>query len=204
MSAADVALVNAALRLLGEYSVTSFEEGTDLSQTVNAIYDNSRLFILTCHPWRFTLEKQRLARLNETPASEWSRMHAAPAGMLVLRALFPAGTAGAQPVRQYEIFGSRILSNQDDLWADYQVARDADIWPAHFRQFALAALAADLAMAVGAGPTAAETFYRRAWGNPSERMAGGLVAMARQLDSQQQPPQAIRDFPLLTARLGRG
>jgi hypothetical protein len=202
MSAAGVILCNEALRLLGEFGVTSFEEGTDLAQSCNAIYDTTRRLLLTSHPWRFTLAKERLARLDETPASEWAYLHAAPAGMLALRALYPAAQPGAAPVRAYEIYGARILSHSEDLWADYQLDSNPDTWPAYFRQLARCALAADLAMAVGAGPGAADLMHRRAFGSPSEMMNGGLMGLARRMDSQQQPPQALRDFPLITARFG--
>lgn len=202
MSAADIALCNEALRMLGEFGVASFEEGTDLAQSCNAIYDTTRRLLLTTHPWRFTLAKQRLARLDETPDSEWRYMHAQPPGMLALRALFPSGAAGAAPMRQYEIYGARILSHSLDLWADYQVESDPDAWPPYFRALARTALASEFAMAVGAGMSAADLLHRRAYGGPSELMNGGLMALARRMDSQQQPPQALRDFPLITARFG--
>jgi hypothetical protein len=181
MSAADVALCNEALRMLGEFGITAFDEGTDQAQTLNLIYDSTRRFLLTAHPWRFTLAKQRLARLAETPVSEWTFIHALPAGMLALRALFPTGAAGAAPVREFEIYG-----------------------PPFFRALARTAMAAECAMAVGAGMSAADLLHRRAFGSPFEMMNGGLMGVARRLDSQQQPPQALRDFPLITARFGRG
>jgi hypothetical protein len=204
MSAADVALCNEALRMLGEFGITAFDEGTDQAQTLNLIYDSTRRFLLTAHPWRFTLAKQRLARLAETPVSEWTFIHALPAGMLALRALFPTGAAGAAPVREFEIYGTRVLSHREDLWADYQVDADPSTWPPFFRALARTAMAAECAMAVGAGMSAADLLHRRAFGSPFEMMNGGLMGVARRLDSQQQPPQALRDFPLITARFGRG
>ena len=203
-TSADIRLCNEALRLLGEFGIVSFEEGTDQAQTVGAIYSSKLTYLLTLHPWRFTLTKQRLARLTDVPDSEWLYMHALPVPMLALRSLFPTNAAGASPVKQYEIYGNRVLSNLQDLWADYQVATDPDTWPPYFRQLALAALAADFSMAVGAGMSAADVFHRRAFGSPAEMMNGGLLGAARRLDSMQQPGSGIRDFPLVTARFGRG
>jgi hypothetical protein len=202
MAGGDIALCNEALRLLGQYSVVSLDEPTDQAQTVNLLFTGTKRFLLSTTPWRFTMRKVRLARVDETPASEWSRMHAMPFDPLTLRALFPSGAAGATPVRSFEIFETRILSDQDDLWADYQTEIDPDAWPAWFRQLARAALAADFAMAVGAGQSAADLWHRRAYGGPNDQMNGGLIGVARRADGQQQPPQVVRDYPLITARFG--
>lgn len=202
MTTPAVTLCNQALRMLGEFGIASFDEGTDQATTVSLIYADTVRLLLTMHPWRFTLKKARLARLTEIPVSEWQHQHALPPDSLALRALYPAGTPGAPTVERYEIFERSVLSNTLDLWADYQAEIDAGLFPAWFQGLARCALAADFAMAVGAGSTAAELFHRRAYGNPQDSMAGGLMGVARRMDSQQQPPQQITDFPLTQARFG--
>lgn len=204
MTTPAVTLCNQALRMLGEFGIASFDEGTDQATTVSLIYADSVRLLLTSHPWRFTLRKARLARLTEAPNSEWAHQHALPADSLALRALRPANAPGAEVVARYEIFERRVLSDTPELWADYQTEIDAGLFPAWFQGLARAALAADFAMAVGAGPGAADVFHRRAYGGPQDNLTGGLMGQARRMDSQQQPPQQIRDFPLMAARFGGG
>lgn len=197
-----VNLCNQALRMLGEYGIASFDEGTDQATTVSLIYADTIRLLLTTHPWRFTLRKAQLARLTQAPLTEWRYQHALPADSLALRALYPTASPGAAVVPDYEIFANHVVSNTLDIWADYQVEIDAGLFPAWFQALARCALAGDFAMAVGAGSTSAEAFHRRAFGTPSENLMGGLMGQARRLDSQQQPPQRIRDFPLIAARFG--
>jgi len=204
MALPSIQLANEALRLLGEMSIASLDEGTDLAETVNLLQNPLIEHLLTCHPWRFTMEKAQLARLSDAPINEWRYMHARPAGALLIRAIYPTAAVGAQPLREFEIFQDRIYSNNLDLWADYQVNRDPAAWPPYFRQLVRNALASEFAIPVGAATTAAEFYRVKAFGSPSEAGEGGLMRVAKRQDSMQQPPQAIRDFPLARARFGRG
>jgi len=200
-SLADIALTNQALRLLGEYGVQSFEEGTDLSETCNQIVPTTLAALLTAFPWRFTMRKAQLARIAEAPLTEWAYQHARPSEAIFIRAVRPAPSAPA--AEAWEIFENRILSNHETLYCDYQVQIDSAVWPAWFTNLARHALAADLAIAVGAGAEKGDYFNRRAFGAPMENGAGGLMRQARHLDSQQQTPQTLGATPLVTARWGR-
>lgn len=202
MALTDIALTKQALARLGEYGIDSFDEGTDLANTANQIVPSTVRWLLTMHPWRFTMTKARLARLADAPLNEWTWQHALPPDRLMVRAIRTSGTAGAPPLREYEIFGNRVASHHEDLWCDYQQEQDPATWPAYFYQLALTALAAELAVPIGAGTTAAQLFHQKAFGTPSEAMNGGLMRQARTQDSQQQPPQLMTDFPLLQARWG--
>jgi hypothetical protein len=199
---AELTLANSALRLLGEFGVAALDEGTDLAETIQLIQQDTVRALLAEHPWRFTMRKVRLVRLADPPINEWAQAHALPPDRLTIRAMRPSAGAGDQPVRDYEIFDNRVYSQIEDLWCDYQVAVDPGAWPPYFTNLARNALASDFAVAVGAGSSAAELFYRRAYGMPSEGRNGGLMQVARKIDSQQQPPQQLTDYPLLAARFG--
>lgn len=200
-SLADIDLTNQALRLLGEFGVTSFDESTDLAESCNRIVATTLRALMVAHPWRFTMRKAMLAQVAETPLTEWAYQHAMPPEQIFIRAVRPAPKA--PPADEWEIFENRILSNHATLYCDYQVEIDSAAWPAWFTNLARNALAADLAIAVGAGTTAADAFFRRAFGSPMENGSGGLMRVARNLDSQQQTPQRIPTTPLVTARWGR-
>lgn len=202
MATPDIVLANQALRLLASDGIGSLDEGTDVANTVAQIYSTTIRHLLTAHPWRFTLRKQQLSRLVEAPLTEWPYLHALPPDMLALRALYPTAAIGAETVRAYEIFEARVASSQPDVWADYQFEPDAGAFPPYFLALARAALAAEFAIPLGVGAERADLFHRRAFGSPAEALAGGLMREARRIDSQQQPPQRITDFPLISARFG--
>lgn len=202
MTTAAVALCNEALRLLGEAAIASFDDGTDMAETCATLHDSTIRALLAGHPWRFTMAKVQLARLVEAPLNEWRCAHALPPDRLQLRQVFTSGAVGATPLLAYEVFEGRLFSNHDDLWCDYQRVAEPASWPAPFRHLARYALAADLAVPVTASASMAQAMRQVAFGAPSERGNGGLMAAARLADSQQQPPQAITDFPLIAARFG--
>lgn len=204
MSAAKVALCNAALTLLGSERLASFGDNTDLATTCNDLYDDTVKALIAAYPWRFSLAKAQLSRQLDAPLTEWTHAHSLPPDRLTLRQLFPTAAAGARPVAEYEVFGDLVLSDQPDLWADYQVETDPDTWPPYFRDLARHALAAALAIPVTESSDRADYYHRAAYGTPGEAGAGGRMAVARRLDAQQQPPQRIDDFALIAARMGGG
>lgn len=202
MSSPAVALCNQALRLLGEGSITSFTEGTELANTCATLWQDTTRALLASYPWRFTLRKAQLSRLADAPINEWPYAHQLPPGHLVLRQIFATAAYGARPLLDYERFEDLVLSRQPALWADYQAEVDPALWPPAFTLLARYALAADFAVAVAGSMTAAEWWDKKAFGSPSEARMGGQMGVARRLDAQQQPPQAITDFPLIQARHG--
>ncbi len=202
MSTPKVELCNQALRLIGAETITSFDEQTDLAQTCSILFDDTVRALQSVYPWRFTMEKQQLARLTDAPLNEWTYQHALPADRLLLRQLFASATTYAPPVTDFEIFGARVCSHQPDLWADYQVERDPATWPAYFRNLARHALATVLAIPVADSADRAQLYDQLSYGTPSEGRDGGLMGQARRLDAQQQPGQALGSFPLIEARHG--
>lgn len=202
MTTGAVNLCNGALRLLGDMSITSFDEGSDLAETCNNLYDDSIRGLLAAHPWSFTKRKVQLSRLADAPINEWRYAHALPSDRLNLLHIFPSARIGALPLLEYELFEGRVFADKPELWADYQVSVEPAVWPPYFTTLARAALASDFAMAVTSSASIADFWQRRAYGSPGEGGQGGLMRAARTADSMQQPPQPITDFPLLAARWG--
>lgn len=195
-------LVNEALALIGEVVINSFEDGTEVSATASRIASTRIRGLIGTHPWRFSLRKVQLAPLLAAPVNEWRFAFAVPADVLNIREAFSAGTVHAPRLERWEIFGQRLLANAEAVWVDYQREVPVREWPPVFRLLVRTALAADLAIPVAGSPNARAEMLREAFGGPMELNQGGLLAQARRVDSQQQPPQRVEDFPLLVARHG--
>ncbi|MBR0653296.1 hypothetical protein GXW78_26825 [Roseomonas terrae] len=202
MSVPEITLASAALRLLGEVSIAALDEGSDLAETVQRLQEDTVKALLIEHPWRFTMRKAQLARVSDDPINEWTYAHGLPVPRLGIRAMRSSAGPGDSLVRQYEVFDNRVYSHSPNLWCDYQTEVPPGAWPPYFYNLVRNALASDFAVPVGAGTSAAEMYHRRAFGTPSENRNGGLMGVAKRLDSQQQPPQQVTDFPLLAARFG--
>ncbi len=197
----DVQLCAEALLLLGAAPISSFDDGSSAAQVAARLWPGTRDALLVSYPWRCTLAKTRLARLSEAPVNEWRHAFALPPDLLTVRALFASPAVGAHPLAEYELFGERLYAQVADVWIDYQRVSDPDAWPAHLRQLARYALAAEFAMPVTEQLNLADLWHRRAWGAPGEAKAGGEAAVARRIDAQQQPAQVIDDYPLIAARM---
>jgi hypothetical protein len=202
MSTPAVALCNEALRMLGDATIQSFDDDSDLAESCNQLFPTTVAALLASYPWRFTMAKVRLARDVVAPLNQWRYQHALPPDRIGITRLSPSGEIGAGLLAAYEIFENRVFSDQPDIWCDYQRNVDPALWPPMFRQMARYGLAADLAVAVTGSASLAQAMRLVAYGTPQDGGNGGLMAAARRLDAQQQPPQAVTDFPLITARFG--
>jgi hypothetical protein len=70
---------------------------------------------------------------------------------------FSEGTDAAQPISHgWEIIGSKLQTNEEDIWVDYQFAPGESLLPTYFVQLLKYAMAAEIAEAVTDQLTKAE------------------------------------------------
>lgn len=203
MPAIDVSFASDALLLLGAGTITAFPDGGDSSDKATVagnLYPGIRDALLTKHPWRFTMRKAQLARETETPASEWRYQFAWPTDALTLRGLFTTTGLNAASLREFELFNRKVLANVTTLYADYQYDPGEANYPPYFVQLLRYALASDFAHSIVESDSKATFWNAKAFGSPAENGLGGEFAIARRIDSQQQPPQVLDDYTLIAAR----
>ena len=192
-----------ALIQLGAEPIASFDDGTAIAQICATVYPAFKLYTLSTYPWLFTMKKQQLARLLETPLNEYRYAFQLPTDMLTLRAMYNSGQVGAIPYIAYEIFGDgKVFTDSPKLYADYQYEVDENKFPHYFTEFMSTAFAAKIAMAVTENENLAALKKQEAFGSPSDNLSGGMFGVAKRIDSQQQSPQITPHFDLLAARFG--
>lgn len=191
MSDIAVSICSNALLMLGAGSITSFTEGTEKAMVAGELYPGVLETLIASYPWRFSMKKMQLARETAVPVNEYQHQFTLPSDSLILRACYTSGTPGAVPFREYEVFGNVIACNALELWAEYQFRPDEARFPAYFKQALQVSLAA-----VMAKPITEETEIAELWASVAE----SITANARRIDARQQPPQRIRQFPLVDAR----
>jgi hypothetical protein len=196
----QLALANEALALLGETSITAFTEGTELANSCQRLVPDAVEHCLAIYPWRCTLAKARLVRLADAPLTAWRHAYQLPGDVMQIRAAMQSEGPGAAPLLHYEIQGETLLADAAAVWIDYQRAAPPGLWPPPLRRFVAHHLAAELAIPVTNSGSLGQQMQLKAYGNPGELAQGGLLAKARQADSQQQPPGQLRDAVLIQAR----
>jgi hypothetical protein len=197
---------NRSLLLLGANKVTAID-GSDTSYNAllcQELYSLKREIWLTEHPWRFNMQKVKLVR-GSAPLGEWTWTFALPTDGITNEpyAVFNSDQVGSQPLPAnfaWEVFKTDILSNENDLWIDYQVDIDEASWPVWFVDFCVADLCAELAFPVTDQNNTAEYWRAKARGNPSEDGEGGLKGMATFKNSQLNGVGLVSSDELLAVR----
>jgi hypothetical protein len=202
MAAGDtkLSICSDAMIMLGASPISSFGEATDAARVADRLYDNIRDTLLQQYEWSWSLKKVKLARLESAPINEWKYAYALPGDLLgVPRAVFDGSAVGLRPVRDWELYGSQLFCNYENVWVDYQYSIAEGLMPAYFVRALKAAMASAFAIPVADSSSKADFFHALAYGSPAENMRGGLMRVAMNIDGGK-PPQAIEDFVLIAAR----
>jgi hypothetical protein len=185
---------------LGEDTISSFTANTAPSKICGLIYPEYVKYLLSIHPWKFTLKKVQLARLTTSPLNEWKYAYQLPADMLILRAVYNSSSTSIQPITSYELFQNQIYTNETTVYIDHQFQPDESLFPPFFTEFVIKALAAKLAMAITDDKALLELKKVEAFGSPSDNLNGGEFGIARKVDSLQNPTTAIPADDLASIR----
>lgn len=203
MSASDVAICSAACRLLGVGPISSFTENRR-AEVCGELYDDRINELLASYSWRFSMRRKKLDRLTDAPENEWEYQHQLPTDLASAGVFALYHDSGLnQPVtKRWEMFGSKIQSNELELWCEYQVRPPEGDWPPHFYQLAIFAMASYLAGPLTEDDDKVQQWTRVTFGSPEEVGKGGYWWTATNLDAKTQPNQVVEDYSLIEARLG--
>ena len=198
----DVAICSRALVLLGQGSISAFTEPG--GEAAEQLFDPTKTDLLSGHAWRFAMSKMKLQKEATAPINEWRTAFSLPPDREgAPRAVFDSEGDGANPIQNYEIFGKRLYAMVDDIWVDYKTEPPISDWPPYFQQLVIYAMAALLAMPVTDDVNKANFWWKVAFGDPVlDAGKGGYFRTARNLDSQDNPAEAMDDGGLIAARTG--
>lgn len=203
MAAGDSALsiCSDALLMLGAKPISSFNEGTDEASVCDALYPNIRDQALMIFPWSFAFKKVQLARLNTTPTNEYKYEYQMPADRLGSpRAVYDSASVGAHTVTNYRIMGSKLLTNEENVYVDYQYPVTESEMPVWFVQLLKYLVAWHISIPITDQVDKAQYWQSVAVGAPSENGRGGYMRTAMNIDGQNQPTNSIKDFSLIEVR----
>ncbi len=191
------------LIMLGASPLSSFSEGTDAAQICDRLYDDMLEQLICKYPWSFSLKKVQLARLVDSPASEWTHAYALPSDLIGsgARALFTTASAGASPqTTGWEVYGNQIFTDFEEVHIDYQHKPDESVMPGYFVQLIKYYLAYHIAEPVTDQISKAQFWQSVAVGSPSENGRGGAFRASVNIDGTSSPNNNILDFALIEAR----
>jgi hypothetical protein len=203
MAAGDSALsiCSDALLMLGAKPISSFTEGTDEASICDRLYPDIRDQTLMVYPWSFSFKKVQLARLVTTPTNEFKYEYQMPSDRLgAPRAVYPSNAVSGHITFDYRIMGSKLLSNEEQIYVDYQYYVPETEMPVWFVQLLKYMTAWHIASPITDQVEKAQYWQSVAVGSPGENGRGGYMRTAMNIDGQNQPTNSIKDFSLIAVR----
>ena len=182
MALSALALCSRALLKIGAQPIASLEEGTAEAEVAANLYASVRDAALSAHPWSFATGQASLPRLAAQPHADYAHAFQLPAGFL--RALSAGDIA-------YRIQEDKLHSDAVQVVLTYVFRPDEADFPPFFASALVARLAAEFCIPLTESASRAELLFR---------LADREMREARLVDSQQDTPRALADFPLISAR----
>jgi len=179
----NIQLASNALQLIGDEPISSFADEGVGAKVMGAIYEPTIKALLSSHYWTFTLKKQKLNRLSQTPLNDFQYAFQMPTDSIRILKINPRAF--------YKIYRDLIYSNQRDIDVDYIFRPDESQWPEYFQLAVMYKLASDAAMAVTDNENKNSIY---------EEKFRATMAQAFALDSQQNPQVPIVDQPFTDVR----
>jgi hypothetical protein len=96
--------------------------------------------------------------------------------------------------------GDKLLTNEEQVYVDYQYAAQEFEMPVYFVQLLKYMLAWHFADPITDQTDKAQYWQSVAVGSPAENGRGGYMRVAMNIDGQGQPVQRIEDFSLIDVR----
>ena len=188
MALSDIALCSRALIRIGAAPITSFNDGTAESEIAGALFAQSRDALLSAYAWSFASGQVALSQLGTDPIADYAYAFGLPNDFL--RAL-SAGSGARGRGLNYRLAGGALHTNSSDVILSYIFRPDESAFPPYFDQALIMRLSAEFTIPVTENTSRAEAMFN---------MAEKEYMRARQIDAQQDTPNKIEDFTLITVR----
>lgn len=194
--ATEAGICNSALSKLGNNRINSLTEGTPAANLCLEQYGKLRDHLLRSHDWNFAASRVKLAQLSSTPEFGYDYQYALPSDWMRTISVHP-GDSRRQHITDYatestEAEGRVLRTDYPDVYLRYvRAVEDPNVMDPAFREALAWRLAMELAVPLAKS------------GSLRDRMAAGFedaLAIAKSIDGQDDPPQALPDGSWVAAR----
>lgn len=182
--ASETSIVNQALALIGQQKLSSLNDSSPSAQAAALVFSDIRDAVLRDHKWNFAATRVKLARLAETPISEWVYCYQLPSDFI---RLLPTENEAV-----YEVEGRKILSNESELIIKYiKQEKDTNIYDPMFVRALIHRLGSELANTIAGSVSLSNDLYEK---------YSRLLAEARGVDAREGRKQKFRKTSWVKAR----
>lgn len=189
MANSSVDICNIALKLLGQQSITSLEEGTDRAALAATLYDSTRDEVLRAHPWNCASARAVLAQDVTPPPFGYAYSYTLPGEPTYCLKVNLTAPKDAE----WQIEGRKLLTDESAIGILYTY-RLTDV--AQYDSYLVKALAAKLAYEMAYPLTRQVAVMDR-----MERRYQGALDHAATADSQEGTAPTLDNNILRDARI---
>lgn len=185
--ATSISICSNALLMLGAKPISDFSDDTDRALIAANLYPQVRDEMLRNHPWNCAIKRTVLSPDVAAPSFGYAYQFTLPSDWMRTLSI---GDYGEEI--DYRSEGRKILADTDTLKIRYVFANTNEgTWDAAFVDVMTMAMAARMAYAITQSASLAQVKLQEF------EMA---MKRARAADGQDDPPETLGDFPLLTSR----
>lgn len=177
--------------MLGQSPIASMTEDTTMATLCANLYPLARLDVMRSHPWNCLVKRVVLAPLSTAPAFDWAYQHQLPGDWL--RTL-QVGETG-DPT-ECEVEGRRILADTNVVKLRYVADVTEGDWDALLVHVMTKRMEMDLAY-----PVTKSTSLRDSLRTEYHARGVGVLALAKAVDGQENPPEDWGDSSLINVRM---
>ena len=188
MALSSIELCSQALLKIGASTISSFEDGTAEAEIAGGLYPLIRDAQLSAHPWSFATAQASLPRLVSEPLADFDHAFQLPGDFLKA---ISAGQPGVGRGLTYRVSGQRLHASTDEVVLTYVYRPAEGDFPPFFSQTLVARLAAEFCLPLTENTSRADRLRRQ---------ADDEFSLAKLIDSQQDTPSRLDDFPLVGVR----
>lgn len=192
-------IINEALTDIGIGPMFSIDDGSELSEQIEATWGRVVDQIFGMHDWSFARKTFKNTRLEATPENGWRYAFDLPGNRIgnPLKIMDMAGHS-PRPLRSFTIEEGKLFANCDQTWSLCKVLVDPDYWDPSFRSAFIVALGGYLAVPAWGDQDLRNDKLVEAFGTPSLQGTGGLFGRLMAQDKASSPigEPLLNDDPL--------
>jgi len=201
-SVPDLTLINSACVMIGAEPIQSIDAEIPASQAARSVYVGLIDDLLSFYPWSFTKQTQQLQQLDGKPDDGFAYRYLVPPDANGRPIQISDQNNFSYDFTKYSYVGQELHADATQIWAIIKVSPLPVFWSPSFRFAATVALAGYLALAMTQDKDLKDRLLKEAFGPPDMLRRGGLMAIAIQEDTVNQPSTILASDggPLVAAR----
>lgn len=189
--ATAVSICSNALLMLGAQTINSLDEDLDRARIASGLYATVRDDMLRAHPWNCAIKRLRLAPLSAAPAFGYRYQFQLPGDCLRVLSIQNSGCEV-----DHRVEGRVLLSDSASIDLRYVFRNEVEgTWDASLVDVMTLAMAARMAYAITSSSSESQS---------RKQDLEFALRKARAVDGQEDPPETLGDYPLLSARYSAG